>query len=577
MDHEVNILIRKHALRNAVLHEGKAEVNAVVKKLLAERPELRVKLKDIIDTIREIVAIVNNLTLNQQRKMLEEEFPELLEKPKEVEKKLPPLPVAEGLSKVVTRFAPEPNGFLHLGHAKAAVLSHDYAKIYGGTFILRFEDTNPRAEKLEFYDAIREDLKTLGLSWNVEKVVSDDMEFIYSVARNLLERGFSYVCTCPTKELRKKRKLGEECICRSNHPTRNLELLDLMLEGGFREGEAVVRLKTDMKAKNYAFRDPVILRIVNYPHPLKKDRYCVYPTYDFACAIEDHELQVSHILRSIEFEARVDIQKEIFNYMGWRRPIAIQFGRLNMEGTPLSKRRIIPLIRDRIVEGWGDPRLATLRGLWRRGILPEAVRKLILDIGPSKANALISWELLNSYNRKVVDPIANRFFLILNPKLMKISNAPPIGLVRMRLHPNMPERGWRELRVESIEGEVEVSVDSKDVENLAGRKLRLMGLFNVEVHEVDDIIYAKYAGDELMDPKIHWVPAKHNVKATLYIPSKLFMDGRLNPNSLRILEGLSEEACLMLKRGDYVQFERVGFARIDEVEERSLKAILTHT
>ncbi|RLF12674.1 MAG: glutamate--tRNA ligase, partial [Thermoprotei archaeon] len=340
---------------------------------------------------------------------------------------------------------------------------------------------------------------------------------------------------------------------------------------------AVVRLRTSMKARNYAFRDPVILRIIDHPHPLKGTKYRVYPTYDFACAVEDHEQGVSHILRSMEFTARVDVQGEVFDAMGWARPIAIQFGRLSMEGTPLSKRKINPLIRSGVVKGWDDPRLATLRGLWRRGVHPEAVRRLILDIGPSKANALITWELLSSYNRKVVDPLANRYFYVPRPKLLVVRSSPEVEAVKLKLHPSFPERGWRELKVKSRAGVAEVYVDSQDLEALSSRKFRLMGLFNVQVEgEEEGVAYARYVGDELIDPKVQWVPAKHYVKLRLLRPGRLLSDGEVDERSLSEEEGVGEEACASLKPGTLVQFERVGFARVDLVEEGFVQAVFTH-
>ncbi|MEM4699472.1 MAG: glutamate--tRNA ligase [Candidatus Nezhaarchaeales archaeon] len=574
---EVEEVVRKHALKNAVTHGGRAEVKAVVKKLLAEAPGVRDRLRELMPSIVRVVEEVNALSLEEQRRLLEGKYPELLEEAARPEAKaLPPLPKAEGFSKVVTRFAPEPNGYLHLGHAKAAVLSYEYAKLHRGDFVLRFEDTNPRQERLEFYEAIRQDLLTLGVRWDVEKVVSDDMELMYSVAKRLIWAGKAYACTCPLKELRRRRRLGEECACRYRGASESLELFDKALEGAFEEGEVVFRLKTSMRARNYAYRDPVILRIIDYPHPLKGTKYCVYPTYDFACAVEDHELMVSHILRSIEFEARVDIQEAIFEAMGWTKPVAIQFGRLNMEGAPLSKRRIAPLIRSGLVKGWDDPRLATLRGLWRRGVHPEAVRRLILDIGPSRANALITWELLSSYNRKVVDPIANRYFFVPRPKLLVIRGAPEVEVVRVKLHPSFPERGWRELRVEAKGGVAEVYVDARDVEALKGGVFRLMGLFNVKVEEDGDVAYAKYAGGDLIDPKVQWVPAKSHVRAKLIVPQRLFKDGEVDEGSLREEEGLAEEGCAKLEPGALVQFERVGFARVDSVQVGMVEAILTH-
>ncbi len=579
MEAEVLDVARKHALRNAVLHEGRADLNAVVRKILAEKPEVKPKLRELIPIIRSVVEEVNKLSLEEQRRLLEEHYPEALERPKKEERgTLPPLPPAEGFEIVVTRFAPEPNGYLHLGHAKAAVLSHEYARMYGGKFILRFEDTNPRAEKVEFYEAIRDDLKVLGLTWDEEKLVSDDMELMYGVAREILAKGYGYVCTCPTKVLRARRRRGEECSCRRREPHENLELLDKMLEGAYAEGQAVVRLKTDMRSENYAFRDPVILRIIEHPHPLKGDKYRVYPTYDFACAVEDHLMRVSHILRSIEFTTRVEIQEAIYKFMGWRPPVAIQFGRLSMEGTPLSKRRITPLIKEGVLSSWDDPRLATLRGLMRRGIHPEAIKRLILDIGPSKSNALVTWELLNSYNRKVVDPLANRFFFVPRPKLMVVEGAPELSEVRIKLHPNFPERGERTLRIEVEEGVAKVYVPGDDVEGTAKlpRRLRLMGLFNVDVLEVGEIVRAKYAGNELIDPKIQWVPAKYNVRVLVEVPGKLFLNEELSKDSLTVVEGLGEENCLSLRPGDIVQFERYGFVRVDEIKDNVVKAIYAH-
>ncbi|MCX8204113.1 MAG: glutamate--tRNA ligase [Candidatus Nezhaarchaeota archaeon] len=570
--------VRKYALKNAVDHGGRAEVKAVVKKLLAELPSVKEKLRELMPSIVRVVEEVNALSLGEQQRLLEAKYPELLEKPSRPEAKaLPPLPKAEGFSRVVTRFAPEPNGYLHLGHAKAAVLSHEYARLYRGSFVLRFEDTNPKQERPEFYEAIREDLLTLGLKWDVEKVVSDDLELMYRVAERLIEIDRAYACACPLKELRGRRRLGEECACRSQDPSKSLELFDKALQGSFREGEMVIRLKTSMRARNYAYRDPVILRIIDHPHPLKGTKYRVYPTYDFACAVEDHELGVSHILRSLEFEARVDIQGAIFEAMGWAKPVAIQFGRLNMEGAPLSKRKIAPLIRSGLVRGWDDPRLATLRGLWRRGIYPEAVKKLILDIGPSRANALITWELLSSYNRKVADPLANRYFYVPRPRLLVIRGAPEVAAVKVKLHPSFPERGWRELKIEAKGGVAEVYVDAQDLELLREGVFRLIGLFNVKIEEEDDgVAYAKYVGEELIDPKVQWVPARRYVKARLIKPQRLFKNGEVDVESLKIEDGVAEEACAMLRPGALVQFERVGFARIDSVSNGLVEAIFTH-
>ncbi|MEM1537499.1 MAG: glutamate--tRNA ligase [Candidatus Nezhaarchaeales archaeon] len=568
----------KYALKNAIDHNGRADVNAVIRKLVSEKPDVKGVIKEIIPLVRGVVEEVNALTISEQKRLFEEKFPEGLEERKgEEERKLPPLPDVERFKSVITRFAPEPNGYLHLGHAKAAILSYEYAKLYGGRFLLRFEDTNPRAEKLEYYEAIREDLKALGLSWAEEKIVSYDIPKIYSYAKEIITRGYAYACVCQTKLLRLNRRLGKECLCRSKGVEYNLQVLDKMINGAYREGEAVIRLKTSMRHKNYAMRDPVILRVVDHPHPLQGVKYHVYPTYDFACALEDCLMEVSHVLRSMEFVPRVDIQVEVCKILGFTPPVAIQFGRLKMEGTPLSKRRIIPLIREGIVKGWDDPRLATLRGLFKRGVHPDAVKRLIMDVGPSKANALITKKLLDSYNRKVVDPIANRFFFVKDPVLMRIHNAPPRRSVRIPLHPSFPERGFRVLELEGREGVMEVYVSNDDlVKRTEGSMLRLMGLFNVRLLNLNRPLEAVYAGEELIDPKIQWLPVNGGIQAEVFLIGPLLKDGRINPDSLKVVSGLVERSCAELKEGELVQFERFGFARIEKAGVDGVKAVLTH-
>ena len=574
---EIREAIRRIALINAVSHDGKARVGPVIGKLLAENPELKARVKEITDLVKEVVEEVNRIPFNEQKRIVEENWPEALEKkPPEGEKGLPPLPNVEKYRRVVTRFSPNPDCVLHLGSARAIILCHEYAKMYNGLFYLRFEDTDPKGKKprLEFYDAIREDLLWLGCKWDKEFIQSDRLEIYYEHAERLLKEGKAYVCKCKKEEFRKRILAKQPCPCRDLPPEEQLERWQGMHNGTYAEGEAVVRIKTDLNHPNPAVRDWPALRIIDtekYPHPRVGSKYRVWPLYNFACGIDDHLLGITHIIRGKEHLTNMIRQRFMYRHFGWEYPEAIHYGRLKITGAYLSKSKIVEGIRQGIFSGWDDPRLATLAALRRRGITPEAIRKLIVDVGPKTADVTLSWENLYAYNRKIVDPKANRYFFVHKPIELTVKEVSKPYKAKLHLHPDHPERGFRTLEVKPQNRKALFWISSDDLKLLeTGKVVRLMELFNVKIENVAvyavDAIFHSESYEEarkMKAPLIHWLPINYGVPCKVVMPDAT------------VAEGVAEKTCAKLKPGTTVQFERFGFVRIDSSNEK-LVAYYTH-
>jgi len=576
---EIKEAIRRIALENAIKHEGKAQIKPVLGKLLGENPNLRAKIKEIASFADEIVKEINRLTLKQQIETVRKLWPELLLKEKEKveeEKKLPPLPNVEKYEQIVTRFAPNPDCVLHIGSARAIILSHEYARMYNGRFILRFEDTDPRIKRtaLEFYDLIREDLKWLGCTWDEEYIQSDRMKIYYEYARVLLEKGHAYVCTCRREDFKEKVQRKQPCPCRNMPPEQNLSRWEKMLSGEYGEGEAVLRIKTDLNHPNPAIRDWPAFRIIDpekHPHPRTGSRYCVWPLFAFANGIDDHLNGITHIIRGKEHLTNQKRQEFLYRYLGWKYPEAIHYGRLKITGVSLSKSKIVRDVEEGIYSGWDDPRLATFRALRRRGIRPEAIRQMMIDVGPRPADIILSWKNLYAYNRKIVDPIANRYFFIDEPKRMIIKKVNREFTANLPLHPDDPKRGRRIFRIKSRDGEACLLISSKDFNRLKeGSLVRLMELFNVEiVSKNEGCIFAEFHSEDYEEarrlnlPLIHWLPEREGIPCEVFMP-----DGS-------VIKGLVEKNLRQSSVDQVVQFERFGFVRIDEINE-NIKTFFTH-
>jgi len=568
-DAELREIIRKFALLNAIKHDGKAQTGPVVGKVLAEKPELRARAKELTALVKGIVEEVNSLPLSEQMRIVEEKWPETLVKERvEEEKRLPPLPNADKYEKIVTRFSPNPDCVLHLGSARAIVLCHEYARMYNGKFILRFEDTDPKLKRpvLNFYDRIREDLEWLGCKPDEEYIQSDRVPIYYEYARRLIGDGNAYVCICQPQAFREKVLAQKPCPCRNLPPEEHLERWNRMLEGKYMEGEAVVRIKTDLAHPNPAVRDWPALRVIDiekYPHPRVGTKYRVWPLYNFACGLDDHLMGVTHIIRGKEHLTNMVRQEYMYKHLGWKYPEAIHYGRLKITGAHLSKSKIIQGIREGLYKGWDDPRLATFAALRRRGITPDAIKKLIIDVGPKTSDVILSWENLYAYNRKILDPKVNRYFFVPNPVQLLVKHIPRTFTVRLRLHPEYPERGFKEYVIKPSEhdGEALFWVSRMDLEVLAvGKIVRLMELFNIKVERVEAYsVEASFVSESYEEakraeaPLIHWVPIGMDMPCQVVMPDAT------------VTEGIAEKKCKDLKPNDIVQFERFGFVRIDKV------------
>ena len=566
---ELKGLIRKIALLNAIRHDGKAQTGPVVGKILGEKPEFRTRVEKLSALVNDIVKEVNNLPLNEQKRIVKEKWPETLIKEKiEEEKRLPPLPNADKYAQIVTRFSPNPDCVLHLGSARAIILCHEYVRIYKGKFILRFEDTDPKLKRpvLEFYDRIREDLAWLECKPDEEYIQSDRIPLYYKYAEKLLKDGDAYVCTCKPEQFREKIIASKPSDCRNLPPEEHLARWQRMVEGRCEEGDAVVRIKTDLKHPNPAVRDWPALRVIDaekYPHPRVGSKYHVWPLYNLACGVDDHLMGITHIIRGKEHLTNMVRQEYMYRHLGWQYPEAIHYGRLKITGASLSKSKIVQGIREGLFKDWDDPRLATFAALRRRGITPEAIKKMIIDVGPKTSDVILSWENLYAYNRKILDPTSDRYFFVQNPIELIVKQIPKIFIARLHLHPDQPERGSREytLKPNGDNDSATFWVSKKDVDaSKAGSILRLMELFNIEIEKADaysaGASFISESYEEAKEAKaqlIHWVPVGEDMPCQVVMPDAT------------LAEGIAESVCKRLKPNTLIQFERFGFVRIDKV------------
>ena len=575
---ETREVIRKIALKNAIVHQGKAQTGPVLGKLLSEKPEFRKRIREISPLIDEVVQEVNSITLDKQTEIVKNLWPETLirEKEKVEEKVLPPLPNVEKYAQVVTRFAPNPDCILHLGSARAIILSHDYARLYQGRFVLRFEDTDPRLKKsaLQFFDLIRKDLKWLGCKWDAEYIQSDRIPIYYEYAERLLKDGNAYVCTCKPEAFREKTLQKKPCPCRHLRSEENLTRWEAMLSGKYAEHGAVVRVKTDLSHPNPAIRDWPAFRVIDakkYRHPRVGDKYRVWPLYNFAAGIDDHLMGITHIIRGKEHLTNQRRQEYLYRYLGWEYPEAIHYGRLKIVGTPLSKSKILKGVQDGTYAGWDDPRLATFIALKRRGITPNAIRRLIIEIGPRPADITLSWDNLYAYNRKIIDPSAKRFFFVQGQVELVVKGVEKDFIAHIPFHPEHREEGYRTLEVKSENNEAHILISGKDAAAFKkGSIIRLMELFNIQIKNAGKKrVTASFHSEPYDDARkmgaqlIHWIPAEGGVPCEVVMPDA------------STVNGLAENAFREICPDQDVQFERFGFVRVDQ-KNGKITVFFTH-
>lgn len=568
MAEELKKEIRKIALQNAFEHGGETRDKIILGKILGTKPEFRNKVKEISKDITEIVSSINKLSSEEQESEIKENFPELLAPKEKIEERegLPELKDAEQ-GKVITRFPPEPNGYPHIGHAKAAIINSEYAKMYGGKFILRMDDTNPEAERMEYHAAIKVGLEWLGIEFDIVKSTSDDMELFYEKGIELINLGKAYICTCKREDISKNRRERKACKCSMEDIEKNNKNWEKMNDK-FKPGDAVVRFRGDMKADNAVMRDPVLFRIIEGKHYTLGEKYRIWPSYDMAVAIEDSIDGVTHAYRSKEFELRKELIDEILDALKMRKPTQGFFSRLEFKGMPISKRIIKPLIEEGKVTWYDDPRLPTLEALKRRGIKPEAIRKFIMSLGLTKANTLAPFDALEAFNRKFVDADSIRLFMVSNAKKLTIKNLPTSSI-------EIPNHPINDMGKRTIEIDENFYISGDDAQSIKeGTQIRLLGLGNVVITKQGIELEGEFVenGERKDIPKIQWVPQKTAHKIKMIIPKTLFIGDEFNEDSLEELDVFTEPHYLQLKEGEEIQFVRFGYCRKDSQNQ----AIFTH-
>ncbi|MCS7198030.1 MAG: glutamine--tRNA ligase/YqeY domain fusion protein [Candidatus Bipolaricaulota bacterium] len=514
--------------------------------------------------------------------------------------------------RVHTRFPPEPNGYLHIGHAKSALLNYWIAKEYGGKFNLRFDDTNPEKESQEYVDAIKRDLQWLGVDWeDREFYASDYYEQLYQWAEELIKKGKAYVCDLSPEEISEYRGKaiiqdgkvitppGKESPYRNRSVEENLDLFRRMRAGEFPDGSRTLRAKIDMAHPNLNMRDPVMYRIMRIPHYRTGTKWCIYPTYDWAHGQSDSIEGITHSICTLEFEDHRPLYDWFLDQLGIHHPRQIEFARLNLTYTVMSKRYLLQLVQEGHVRGWDDPRMPTLAGMRRRGYTPEAIHEFVRRVGVSKRESITEFELLEHCVRQDLNKRAPRRLAVLDPLKVVITNYPDgqVEWLDAINNPEDPSAGTRKVpfsKVIYIERDDFMENPPKDFYRLApGREVRLRYAYFIKCEEVikdaqGNVIELRCTydpttrGGEAPDGRkvkatIHWVSAQHAIDAEVRLYDKLFTkpdpldvpEGHdwkenLNPNSLIVLHHCKLEPSLAeAKIGDRFQFERKGYFCVD--------------
>ncbi len=567
-------------LENAVRYGGKVNVIAVMGKILAQNAEYRSKASQVKSLVEQVAPQVEKLSKEEQEVKIRELNPEY--KPAEIKhgpekKTLPDLLNVKG--PVVMRLAPYPSGALHIGNARMIVLNDEYVKRYKGKLILCFDDTigtsaaamasDPGAKFIvpEAYDLIEEGLKWFGVNVHERYWKSDRVDIYQKYARELIERGEAYVCTCDADVFRTKHKqVGVDCPDRSVSAEENLARWEKMLDGTYAEGTAVVRLKTGMQLPNPALRDHVIMRISETPHPRIGTKCRVWPLMDFSWGIDDYLFGVTHILRGLDLQKEGEVERMIWKIMGWPDRETILYGRLNFSDEyKLSKTYQRQKIQEGEFSGWDDPRTWSLQSLAKRGIQPDALREALLDLGVSKREIDFDKSWVYAKNTKLINSQSDRIFFVQTPVKMHVAGIPFDQLVAKPLiNPSLPEKGTREIPVLIQNGSLDVYVASMDLPSIkVGSHVRLKDLFTIEIQTIGDEVEAKFFKKELEEHaevgKIQWVKMQDNVKVNI-----------LQPDGITT-KGFAEKTLAGMKQGACAQFERYGYVRIIKKQKGSIQ------
>ncbi|WP_222918633.1 glutamate--tRNA ligase [Natrinema sp. SYSU A 869] len=551
----------KHALLNAVKHESDAAVGAVMGPLMGDNPDFREHSDAVPGVIGGVVGRVNDLTYEEKRARLEELAPEELAEieaeEEEDEHDLPDLPNAEAYDEIRMRCAPNPNGPWHVGHARMPAVIGTYRERYDGWFCVRFDDTDPETKRpdLEAYDAILEDLDYLGFEPDATYKASDRLETYYDHARELIGMGGAYTCSCSGEAFSELKNSAEACPHREKDEETVLEEFQGMIAGDYSSGEMVLRVKTDIEHKNPALRDWVSFRMIDTPHPREEaSEYRCWPMLDFQSGVDDHLLEVTHIIRGIDLQDSAKRQQFVYDYFGWEYPEVIHWGHVQLDDydVKMSTSTISELIDDGALDGWDDPRAPTLKSLRRRGIRGEAIVEAMTGLGTSTTDVDLAMSSIYANNRDLIDEETDRWFFVRDGNQIPLAGDPPAE-ANPPLHPNHEDRGVREIPVsDSVMLELG---DIPDEDESGEQRIWLKGF---GCFRFDDGVL-QYTGDDIDVVRegsvdvIHWVPADGRVPVRMRT-----MDGDVT--------GHAEPGVADLAIDEMVQFERVGFARIDRHE-----------
>jgi glutamyl-tRNA synthetase len=565
------------ALLNAVKHDSEAQVGAIMGPLMGQNPEFREHGDQIPGIIAPVIERVNGMSTEERRDRLAELAPERLEELESEDEgddhPLPDLPDVEAYDDIKMRVAPNPNGPWHVGHARMPAVIGTYAERYDGSFICRFDDTDPETKRpdLDAYDQILDAIDYLGFEPSEVLKASDRVDTYYEHARQLIELSGAYTCSCSGESFSELKNSAEPCPHRDKDQETIREEFEAMVDGEYSSGEMVLRVKTDIDHKNPALRDFVAFRMVDTPHPREEaSEYRCWPMLDFQSGVDDHLTDVTHIIRGIDLQDSAKRQGFVYDYFGWDYPEVMHWGHVQIDAydVPMSTSSIIELIEAGDLTGWDDPRAPTIASLRRRGIRGEAIVDAMVELGTSTSNVDLAMSSIYANNRDLIDEETDRAFLVRDsgpdgdggeagPAVEKqVVGGPDAG--EPPVHPNHEDRGRREIPVEGA-----VVVEDGDVP-AHGDRVWLKGYGCVR-HTRDAF---EYTGDDIDVVRdgdvdvIHWAPA----------------DGpRVRLRTMEgDVEGIAEPGVTAYDEGSMLQFERVGFARLDDLERDPALAYYAH-
>ena len=545
----------KHALFNALKHDSDPDVGAIMGPLMGENPEFRPHGDEVPSVVGQVVGQIGSLDREARRERLAELDQELVDEldadDETDDHTLPELPNVEEYDTIRLRAAPNPNGPWHLGHARMPAVIGTYVDRYDGEFVVRFDDTDPETKRpdLAAYDAILEDISYLGFSPDQVIRASDRVATYYEHARELIEMGEAYTCDLPAEEFSALKREGTPSPNRDKDSDTVSREFDAMVDGEYDSGEMVLRVKTDMEHKNPALRDWVAFRMIDTPHPREEaSEYRCWPMLDFQSGIDDHLTGITHIIRGIDLQDSAKRQQFLYDYFGWDYPEVLHWGHVQIDAydIDLSTSTIADLIDRGELDGWDDPRAPTLQSIRRRGIRGEAIVEAMIGLGMSTSDVDLAMSSIYANNRDLVDEDANRYFLVRDGQRVPVGGEEKPALGSPPLHPNHEDRGTREIPVADA-----VLVEADDLPSEGDRIwLKGYGCLRYENAEFvatgDDIAAVREEGVDV----IHWVPADDTVSVTMRTP-----DGDIS--------GEAEPAFRDTSVDEIIQFERIGFVRVD--------------